>query len=272
MSAIAGERPRLRRYDVIVLSPHLDDAVLSVGGMLHRDAAAGAAILVPTVCTADIALEGMGRLLREVYGRMHLDPATAMAARRSEDLAACAVVGVEPLHWQLREAPDRHPDLPDLRALFSPPPPSDATTVDELADAFAGLPPAARILAPLGVGGHLDHRVVRRAAERVFGDRLTYYEEVPYCFRFRSRSKALGYGYRRRWRRRIEALAEADVAAKVRAIEAYGSQLEPLFGDAAGADRAIRRHLRRLGGERLWTSRRPSQASADGRSATGTRA
>ena len=37
----------------VYLSPHLDDAVLSCGGMIHRQAQAGERVVVVTVCAGD---------------------------------------------------------------------------------------------------------------------------------------------------------------------------------------------------------------------------
>ena len=53
-----------------------------------------------------------------------------------------------------------------------------AARLAELAE-LAGEPGSTRIVAPLGVGGHVDHRIVRAAAERAFGAALLYYEEFP---------------------------------------------------------------------------------------------
>jgi LmbE family N-acetylglucosaminyl deacetylase len=37
------------------------------------------------------------------------------------------------------------------------------------------------VFAPCGLGGHVDHRIVRSAAEALDQIEVLYYEDVPYC-------------------------------------------------------------------------------------------
>lgn len=43
----------------LYISPHLDDAVLSVGGLIAAQLAAGDRVVIATVCTADPAIDGI---------------------------------------------------------------------------------------------------------------------------------------------------------------------------------------------------------------------
>ena len=50
------------------------------------------------------------------------------------------------------------------------------------------------LVATLGAGGHVDHRLVRLAAEAVHGAGLLYYEDYPYAAKWRAvrrRAKAV---------------------------------------------------------------------------------
>ena len=115
-----------------------------------------------------------------------------MSTRRREDLAACRVLAAQAIHWELQEAihrldpGSREALYPSLERLFGAVAPPEeglvaalAARLAELAE-LAGEPGSTRIVAPLGVGGHVDHRIVRAAAERAFGASLLYYEEFPY--------------------------------------------------------------------------------------------
>lgn len=146
----------------IVVSPHLDDAVLSLPCFLRARALRGERVIVLTVFS-----EG-----DEGY-----------AARRAEDLAALALLGVEPLHLGLRDAPFRRGLRRDFRALVLGELPVDdadaALVARTLADRVAAFAPA-EILLPLGVGEHIDHRIVHAAHPMLPGP-LGFYEDRPYA-------------------------------------------------------------------------------------------
>jgi LmbE family N-acetylglucosaminyl deacetylase len=245
--------------DALYLSPHLDDAALSCGGQIHAAARTGKRVLIATLHTADPPGGPMSALAEQLHGEWGLGP-EAMAVRREEDRRACKVLGAELRHEGLLDAlyrrgagGDFHYDSPS--ALRGPPAAADLGHLDDLARVMKALPAAERTFAPLAAGGHVDHRLTRRAAEAVYGKRLTYYEDYPYV---RSRvvlAKALRI---RPWRFRVVDLEEEDLAAKVRAIACYATQLSTAFADEEDMARQVGEFYRGLGrrrkagGERLW--------------------
>jgi LmbE family N-acetylglucosaminyl deacetylase len=256
--------------DALFLSPHLDDAVLSCGGQIHRRTAAGERVVVVTVFAG--VPEGSATLLaielQALWG-LPADPREAIAARIAEDDAALAALGAEPERWGLIDAVYRgratasgltDASYPTLRSLFSEPRDDE----DErglqaaLADLLRALPAARRVLVPLGVGRHVDHVLVRRAAEAAFPDHdhLRYYEELPYARRWLAVRRALRGGGSpvRRWVPETVRLEPADVDAKCRAVACYESQLGSAFRDEADLRRQVKAALRR-GGERIWRPR-----------------
>lgn len=239
-------------YNAIYLSPHFDDAVLSCGGQIAARTRAGEAVLVVTLAAGvpEGPLSGLARGLHTGWDRADL-----FATRREEDCRACGLLGAEWLHIPV---PDglyrRHPGTgepfyPTLRHLFGTVHPSDTAGHDWMA-ALQELPPAGRVVAPLGVGGHADHRLVRHAAAAVFGQALWYYEDFPY-------SKRLGAVQRLtwppwRWRSSTIRLAPGDLGARCEASAVYASQIETLAGGSGAFTRKIERYVRRVGGERIW--------------------
>lgn len=144
----------------LVVSPHLDDAVLSVPGLIGARVRSGERVVVLTVFSEGDA---------------------SHAERRAEDLAALAVLGAEAQHLGLRDAPQRLGLPRSFRDLvLTPLPAGDA---EALARALAGrvraLAPGC-VLLPLGVGEHLDHRAVHAAHPRLSG-RVGFYEDRPYA-------------------------------------------------------------------------------------------
>ncbi|MEM6797489.1 MAG: PIG-L family deacetylase [Acidobacteriota bacterium] len=249
---------RETRYDGIVLSPHLDDAALSCGGRIHRRTARGEKVLVVTVFTGDVPEGPLPELAAQVLLSMGLRRDEAMERRREEDERACEILGAELMHWPYLECPLRRgaggaPLYQDYRGLFGQPSPEDEALIEDLAEAMRGLPRADHLVAPLAVGSHVDHHLVRRAAERAFGDRLAFYEDFPYVRKTFALGRALGK--RRAWREESLALGLDDVRAKVDSVAAYRSQIAPLFGDEAIMERRVRRWVRKVGGERQWFPR-----------------
>jgi LmbE family N-acetylglucosaminyl deacetylase len=134
---------------VLVVSPHLDDAALSVPAFVRSRAVLGERVVVLTVFS-----EGDD----------------AYDVRRDEDRAALALLGAEPVHLGLRDGPYRR-DLPrTFRGLVLTEladGDADATaTAGVLVERVAALAPRV-VLLPLGVGEHIDHRVVHAAHARL---------------------------------------------------------------------------------------------------------
>jgi len=125
--------------------------------------------------------------------------------------------------------------------------------VESLVEVFRGLPSAGEVLVPLSVGGHVDHRLVRRAAEICFEERLRYYEDFPYAGRWLSVWKCTRP--KRAWQAEICALDAPALEIKLRALEKYASQFEILFGvgGQAAMTAQVKRYARRAGGERFWS-------------------
>jgi len=255
---MALEVMRRARYDGIVFSPHLDDAALSCGGRIHRRTARGEKVLVVTIFTGDVPEGPLPELAVKVLLSMGLGREDAMQIRQREDEAACEILGAEPVHWPFLECPLRTDEAgeslyPTFRELFGEPRGEDEPLLDEISDAMRELPPADHLVAPLGIGSHVDHHLVRRAAERVFDDRLAYYEDFPYVRKAFALKRALGT--RRKWREESLPLDEQNLRAKIRAVAAYGSQIAPLFGSERRMERRLRRWARRVKGERQWFKR-----------------
>jgi len=167
----------------IYFSPHLDDAIYSCGGLIADQVRSGQPTEIWTICAGDPPegpLSPFAEILHASWGLGRDAP----ASRRAEDIAACKIVGATCRHFSFLDAIYR--SGPDGEWLYNPDTlmdevhPADAPQVETLR---AVLDPLLRpddvLFCPLTVGGHADHRLTRRAVERL-GRSLTYFADFPY--------------------------------------------------------------------------------------------
>lgn len=252
-------------YTHVYLSPHLDDAVLSCGGLIHRRARAGQPALVVTLFSGQPAA---GAKLSAFAKSQHTrwgSPDNVMAVRWAEDRAALTVLGADYVrlnHLDCIYRGREHGDQPDWyyaaeEALFGPVHPAEEGLPDDLATALSEfIPPGddVTLYAPLTVGNHVDHQLAFAAALilRAQGWCLRFYEDYPYVETESALSAALAARGADRWQPVVTPLDEDDLAAKIEAIACYDSQLGVLFGGAEAMDDRVRGYVARVGGERLW--------------------
>lgn len=243
-------------YDYIYFSPHLDDAALSCGGQIFQRTQAGRSVLIVNIAAGDPpAGDDQSEFARLQHAQWQL-LGDAVAARRREDAAACRFLGADVVYWPFPDCIYRHDPatgrplyLSDAE-IFGPVDPAEGVLVGRLAQEMASLPPARQVIAPLGVGNHVDHQLTRVAAEQTFGPALAYYEDYPYVEQPFAVDRILKTAPA--WTLRIVPLSEAAVAARLAAIAAYRSQIATLFGDERAMGQQVRERMTAVGGERLW--------------------
>jgi LmbE family N-acetylglucosaminyl deacetylase len=249
---------------LVIVSPHLDDAVLSCGGRIARAVARGRRVVVLTAFTRDDPPDPPSPLATDLHRWWSLAPGEVMRRRRREDLEACARLGAEPVHLDFPDALYRldaagRPLYPTLERLFGELDPADAPLVEQLVEQLVRRigeeDPAAELLAPLGVGHHVDHQLVRQAAERACPG-AAFYEEFPYT-EWKRRAVPRALGRPADWRSDALELSADELEARLGAIAAYASQVPAMFRNPGRLRRQLRRALRRSGGERLWRRVRP---------------
>lgn len=248
-------------YDLLYLSPHLDDAALSCGGQIVQHTQAGRRVMIVTVTAGEPALDATGHIsdyARSLHDRWDL-LADAVAGRRAEDVAACAILGADFLHLDLADCIYRmHPETGQPfyvsdADLFGPVHAAEEGVVAWLAGQFEALPRAEQIVVPLGVGNHVDHQLTRQAAERVWGVAgLIYYEDYPYAQKSGAVETIVG-GQSGRWRSQAIPLTPTALAAKIQSILAFRSQISTFWSDEADLRVQVAGFAAQGGGEKNWT-------------------
>lgn len=239
---------------IFVLSPHLDDAAFSCGGTIATATRRGRRVTVVTTFAGD-APPAPSRLAQRLHRSWGLRR-DVVARRRDEDRTALRFLGAEIVHWDLPEAIYRvdprtgEPRYRELSDLFKPPYPEDAEVLQQLVGRISGLSSEAALLVPLAVGGHVDHQLVRQAAEHARDGTRIYFEDYPYSAKPRNVERAIGA--RGDWRTLITNLDEAARRAKYAAAVSYRSQIRSQFRTRFHLRWRLGRQYRRLGGERFW--------------------
>ena len=259
----------------VYLSPHLDDAVLSCGGTIHHQAAAGDVVQVITLFAGEPAesLSSFARTQHDYWG----NPPQPIVLRRAEDLAALARLNAQACHLSYLDAVYRasssgHWLYDGEEAIFGEVHPADpllAADGSALLDHLVGLVPMSEqtvIYAPLGVGHHVDHQIAHILARELERQRyrLAYYEEVPYALKPGAIESALKTAVARSWQPEVIPLEADDLDAKIAASGYYHTQLPVLFGTPQDMPRRLQglaeSHRPATGlGERLWWPTREAE-------------
>ena len=228
----------------LFLSPHLDDVAFSCGGLAACLADAGWHTVLATVFTRSV-VPATGFALACQLDKGLPPEVDYMAIRRAEDKVAARWLGLSEIRWlDLPEAPHRgYQAAPEL---FGPIHAEDGIG-GELVACFEALAAEHRpdlVLAPQGLGSHVDHHHVIAAALRVFPEgSLAFYRDTPYAIRQpdAAPSPAVPRG----------TLSTVPIGAvldrKVAAAQAYASQIGFQFGGSAPLDRALRDFASREG-------------------------
>jgi LmbE family N-acetylglucosaminyl deacetylase len=172
----------------LFISPHLDDAVFSAGGIMARLQDEEHEVRLVTVFTRSVPDPTGFALACQLDKALPVD-VDYMALRRAEDHAAAAALGLPAEavhHLDLPEAP--HRGYGSAAELFAGVRPDDAAfwwdVRDVLADQVAN---GDTLHLPLGLGNHVDHLHVIRAVEALADQRnvtLRRWHDTPYVRRY----------------------------------------------------------------------------------------
>lgn len=237
----------------IYLSPHLDDAALSCGGLIYEQARQGISVAIWTFM-AGYPWQGY---LSEFANRLHAEWGTGSAMRtvflrRKEDRKAAGLLGAQARHFRFldmiyRQSKEGSP-LYSENVFFVERHPDDEGLLEQLTQTLRDATHLDDVLVcPLGIGGHLDHLLVREAAEKL--DRpLWYYADVPYVLQNPGALLVAARGMLST----LFPIRESGLQTWIAAIQVYTSQLPTLFRDGAKPAEALRDYWAIETGLRLW--------------------
>ena len=237
----------------IYISPHLDDAVFSAGGLIYEQVCAGMDVEIWTMMSGFPATEELSPYAQMMHYQWGV-PAAAdvIHARRAEDIKAAGIIGAKPVHFDFLDCIYRRGKNGDwlYSYVFDPPHEEDGALPARIAESIsARLLPTDQLVCQFGLGSHVDHILVRRAVELI--QRPTLYDaDIPYLFRHPDELALQTAGMKAKTHR----ITDSGVSAWLEASAAYESQLSSLFESPEAMQVQFQQYWSEYIGIRLWSS------------------
>lgn len=255
----------------LFLSPHFDDAVLSCGATIYQLVQAGKPVIVLTVMAANPLLEQVpdSPIVRELHERW-ASGQHPVEARIREDEIAITSLGAECRRMNIwtdciyRLSRNRTALYTCWEEVFGEIHPEDTASQFLPSLVLPPTEPLSCIYAPLGVGHHVDHQIVRNWGFELHQQlpwvALKFYEEYPYIEQAGALEAALSYyeGFDSppQFSPECVSIQETAFEAKLQAIRAYQSQLSSFWSSDDQMIRAVRGTMMATGAgelaERYW--------------------
>ncbi|MGD8457811.1 MAG: PIG-L family deacetylase [Anaerolineales bacterium] len=239
---------------IIYLSPHLDDAALSCGGLIWEQSQSSVLVEIWTICAGDPPMDLLSPLAKELHQRWQLG-SDAVAFRREEDKQSCRILGVKYHHFCIPDAIYRlHPETKEYlydteEAIFNDFSDSEYPLLSNLAAQIAEhLPPDSILISPLSLGNHIDHQLTRQAA-MMQKALLVYYADYPYInVQKISENNLQAQGYQPI----TFPVSQDGLNAWQDSIAVYRSQISSFWENVDQMKVAIDKYHEKSGGVTLW--------------------
>jgi LmbE family N-acetylglucosaminyl deacetylase len=240
---------------MIFLSPHLDDSAYSCGGLIWEKIRDGVSVEIWTIFSGIPPLDNLPPYASQLHLRWGLSEVNR-TLRNMEDLKACAILGCTWRHFGYPDCIYRtlpgssNPLIKEDADLFQPVRVVEFPLVLEVAGRVKEqLQPGDQLVAPLAIGGHVDHRIVRNAAESLDFN-LSYYPDFPYAALEPASAKdCVPPGCTES----IIKLSTRGLKKWQQAVAAYASQVSSFWPSADALNGSVKVYANSSAGCRLWT-------------------
>jgi LmbE family N-acetylglucosaminyl deacetylase len=250
----------------IYLSPHLDDIALSCGGLVWEQNVHGDSVEIWSICAGDPPLSFLSGFAESLQTRWNLEH-DASELRRQEDIASCHLLGAGYRHFPLPDCIYRvgsqgtefsgKPLYGSEESLWGEIHPAENELVAWLSSELARcLPAECQVVCPLALGGHVDHRLTRKAIEKT-GRALWYYADYPYALK---ETEELDKLRQDGWALVLFPISENGLEAWIQSVAAHRSQVSTFWHQDAHRRipayemmrQAISDYCQLSGGVTLW--------------------
>lgn len=242
----------------IFLSPHLDDAVFSCGGLISFLSGNGIAVEIWTIFSDQAEdPDTFTEFVRSLHDRWKSGD-HPYVVRKKEDAAGSKMVGARQVHFGFldcvyRTLPDGGtPVITTNAELLEGIKPEETYLVKDISARLQKrLTESSVWVCPLGLGNHMDHLITRQAAENV-RQMMLYYADLPYAIRMPVQSIPgmiqLSFD-----------IPEKNIQQWGRANLQYSSQISTFWKDPAEMADQYSDFIEMYKGMPLWLSKPPEE-------------
>jgi LmbE family N-acetylglucosaminyl deacetylase len=253
----------------IYLSPHFDDCAFSCGGLIWEQSSGGDNVQVWTICAGDVPAGALSQYAEEHHQRWQTGR-EAVELRKMEDMQAFEKIGAAyrffPVpdciyrrggerYWAVSNDNNLSSEDPEgylytsSEAIFGSIHPAEVGLIQQLGEEFSRImPEGVEVVCPLAIGGHVDHRLTRAAAESL-GRNLWYYADFPYVMEKPGQIDLL---IGDDWKKKRFEISMRGLEAWYDSIAAHKSQISTFWEDLAAMKQMLKNYVEKAGGARLW--------------------
>jgi LmbE family N-acetylglucosaminyl deacetylase len=240
---------------IIFISPHLDDAVLSCGGIINNLTRKGQTVEIWTVFAGDPPDNHFSPFALSLHNRWQLTTDT-VRQRRNEDINACKLLNTGYRHFDFpdcvyRTIDQNQPLVEKEEDLFQNTPGSQKNILIQITQQISNFIKKDDILiSPLAIGGHIDHHIVKDALKKIKNIDKYYYQDYPYQLNEPQANKQTSRLTPMKYN-----ISQADIDQWQTAISMYRSQISTFWLDIQNMKENIQQFADQGGGHQLWQSK-----------------
>lgn len=219
----------------LILSPHLDDAMLSCGQHVLNSKPDCSKLTTIINVFSKLDVPAQTSFVKKQHTQLNVQPHVFQSLRMQEDADAwrdlpVILKNLNFIDGGYRTTTSNKPMYPTAKSLFANSiHTADETTVTNLTKVLLSVEKIDfdRVYVPLGIGGHADHIIVRLAAEKIWqANKITYYFDQPYFSKHRF-SKILTKLFKQSTKCQVILTQEN----KIKRLSRYKSQFKLLFSN-----------------------------------------
>lgn len=235
----------------IYLSPHLDDATLSAGGWIYEQTQKNIPVEIWTIMCGYPPDKELSPYAQYMHNQWDMETAEEVVrGRRIEDVNSAKILGATTQHFDFLDCIYRRDKDGNwlYDNIFTDPLPQESDLPQQIADEILSrLKPDCQLVAQFGIGKHVDHVTVRRAAE-LLQKPLLYVADIPYLFNSPEHLSEHTVGMKEK----VEVISEAGIRSWTEAVLAYESQISMLFKDPEMVKNQVEEYCQANKGVRFW--------------------
>lgn len=239
----------------IFISPHLDDAVLSCGGIIHFLVNEGHQVDIWTIFSGDPEDQNFSDFAKNLHKRWKLENQNPSVARRSEDENACHILGAKFIHFPYQDCIYRKnkngtPIIQNEEDLFQTISGNQIELINKISDNIRNYTPQnSTIVSPFGIGNHIDHQIVKSAIIQIKHPLTWFYADYPYVVNSPSELKN---GHPTNCNLEEFEISENSLRLWRIAVSSYTSQISTFWSGREEMYSKIDEYAAIGGGKKIW--------------------